>query len=350
MATIRSIKRKKGVVYRAEVCIDGQRKSGTFDTRSEAHRWAEETEYLLRTGQPLPGELPDNDRYFSSAVEEYLTVLERKKQLSAATKYMYRHAAGRLLRGIKGKTIKTLTRRDINQYRDLRLEVVGPSSVRQDFAFLRGLYRHARLEWGLDVVCPTEDVSAPSPPRHREPMLSMAEIERLLDFCCISDSEKLYCYILLLLHTGMRPSEMAGLSWPQVRLAEHVILLSKTKTGTPRRVPLTDRARETLAQLEQGREAGHELVFLPQGRKVGQNPSGFFRKAFATACKRAGIKGITLYSLRHIAASYLVMLGVDIRTVADILGHTDIRMTMRYTHLLDAHKIQAISALDKIGR
>lgn len=65
--------------------------------------------------------------------------------------------------------------------------------------------------------------------------------------------------------------------------------------------------------------------------------------------RRAGLAGITLYSLRHIAASYLVMRGADIRTVAEIMGHANIATTSRYTHLLDAHRLAAIDRLDGLG-
>ena len=44
------------------------------------------------------------------------------------------------------------------------------------------------------------------------------------------------------------------------------------------------------------------------------------------------------------------MNGVDIRTVAEIMGHRNISQTMRYTHFLDAHKLSAIGAIDKLGR
>ncbi len=67
MATISQRKRKKGVVYRVEVCVDGRRESATFDAKSEAHRWAEETERLLRAGQPLPGEEHDDGMDFTEA-------------------------------------------------------------------------------------------------------------------------------------------------------------------------------------------------------------------------------------------------------------------------------------------
>lgn len=97
------------------------------------------------------------------------------------------------------------------------------------------------------MVCPVEDVSLPPPPKNREPLLTLAEIERLLDWCCVSDSPRLYSYVSLLLQTAMRPSEAAGLLWEQVRPAERVILLRETKTGRPRRVPLTRSAADMLA-------------------------------------------------------------------------------------------------------
>ena len=324
----------------------GRRESATFDTKSEAHRWAEETEHLLLAGQPLPGELPGKDKPLEEAINLYLAHLE-KSQRKEATKRMYRECAERILRAFPRRTLRGMETKDISRYKQDRLQQVGPASVRHDFVFLRGLYRHARLDWGIDIKSPTEDISMPAPPRHREPLLSLQEIERLLDWCCASDQEKLYIYVLVMLHTAMRPSEAASLTWDRVRLTEGIILLKETKTGKPRRVPLTVSARKTLAQMPSDKDG---LVFLPRPIKPGEVTGRYFRRSFSTACRNAGISGITLYSLRHIAASYLIMNGVDIRTVADIMGHSDISQTMRYTHLLDGHKLAAISALDKIGR
>jgi integrase len=231
----------------------------------------------------------------------------------------------------------------------IKSRLLVPTPKLEDFVFLRGLYRYARLEWGLEVTCPTEDVSPPAPPRNREPILTLAEIERLLDWCCVSASPTLYSYVLILLHTAMRPSEAASLTWPQVRQAERTLVLNTTKTGRSRLVPLT---RQAVAQLDTLREinSGSTYVFLPAHTKPQRIASEFFKRSFATACRNAGISGITLYSLRHIAASYLIMLGVDIRTVGDIMGHSDISMTMRYTHLLTEHKIAAVDVLDRLGR
>lgn len=208
MATVRQRKRVKGIVYQAEICVAGRRESATFDTKSAAYAWAEKTEHLLRTGQPLPGELPNNDRAMGQAIAAYLDHLERTLR-NESTKHMYRYCAKRLATAFAGKTLLTLAKKHVADYRDQRLQVVGPSSIRHDFVFLRGLYRHARLQWDLDTTCPAQDIREPAPAKNREPLLTLAEIERLLDWCCVSSQERLYSYVLLLLHTAMRPSEAA---------------------------------------------------------------------------------------------------------------------------------------------
>ena len=62
------------------------------------------------------------------------------------------------------------------------------------------------------------------------------------------------------------------------------------------------------------------------------------------------LNGFSLYGLRHSAASYLIMNGVDIRTVAEIMGHRNISQTMRYTHFIDSHRIEAIQAIGWLGK
>ena len=243
---------------------------------------------------------------------------------------------------------KNKVQADIATYRDFRMQTVGSSSVIQDLSFLRCMYRMARVDWGLDIEAPTADIRRPSAPKHRLSLLTPAEIDRLLDWCCVSKSESLYCYVLTMLHTAMRPSEAAGLRWQQVLLDQRVIDLTETKTD-PRRVPMTATVRHTMTRLRQGRHANNPYVFLPADRWRAL-PHRYFRRAFDNACRYAGISNFTMYGLRHCAASYLIMLGVDIRTVAEIMGHRNISQTMKYTHFLDEHKIRAIAALDKIGK
>ncbi|MCB2218038.1 MAG: site-specific integrase [Desulfobulbaceae bacterium] len=347
MASIEERKRKFGTVYKAYVCVNKKRLSATFDSKAKALTWAEETEYLLRAGLPLEGDLPDGDMDFAQAVDKYTMAVAPRKKLN--TRRLDIEIGKRLINYFDGKSLQKISSSDIAEYRDYRLQSVGSSSIIQDLSFIRCLYRMARVEWRLTVTDPTVDIRRPSAPKHRLTLLQPTEIDRLLDFCCISRNEKLYCYVLLMLHTAMRPSEGAGLIWNQVLLDQRIIDLTETKTD-PRRVPMTKTVHGLLKGLKDTRGPDDTHVFLPNDNTYREQPHRFFRRSFSNAVAAAGIKNFTLYGLRHSAASYLIMNGVDIRTVAEIMGHRNISQTMKYTHFLDTHKIDAIQRLDRIGR
>ena len=69
--------------------------------------------------------------------------------------------------------------------------------------------------------------------------------------------------------------------------------------------------------------------------------------AFKRACKRAGIGDFRFHDLRHTFASYLTMGKESLRTVQTLLGHKDLRMTMRYSHLSPEHLKEAVANLEK---
>ena len=69
-------------------------------------------------------------------------------------------------------------------------------------------------------------------------------------------------------------------------------------------------------------------------------------KSFSRLVRRLGLNNLTFHDLRHDAASTLTMAGVPLRSVAEILGHRDMRMTARYAHLSPQHLRDAMRALD----
>ena len=82
------------------------------------------------------------------------------------------------------------------------------------------------------------------------------------------------------------------------------------------------------------------------GKSEGK-PYQDIKRAFNSACKKAGIKGLVFHDLRHTFASQLVMAGADLTTVKDLLGHKTLSMTLRYAHLAPSHKVKAVDLLDR---
>lgn len=348
MARINKRKRKKGLVYKAEVRIQGHPYvSQTFDRQSDAQRWAEDTEALLRSGGYV-GDTPPDDLAFSKALDRYeLEISSRKRPNTKAREIT---SSNQLRKNFTGLSLKEITPALVAAFRDQRLKSVGPSTIQKDLALLSHIYTIARTEWALDVNNPVSYIRKPTQPDGRLRLLSRDEARHLLETCKMSRNKKLYQYVQLLLHTGMRPSEGAGLIWRQIDIDGRIIDLTITKTK-PRRVPLTVKAIEILLEIMPEQCDRNMSVFLPDSisSTIQRRPNLFFRRAFDNAIKKSKIEDFHMHDLRHTAASYLLMAGVDLRTLAEILGHSTMQMVQRYTHLLDDHKLKAIDLIERLG-
>lgn len=147
--------------------------------------------------------------------------------------------------------------------------------------------------------------------------------------------------VTVLLNTGARPKEAFTLKWEDVDFQRREITLHAafTKTGQTRRVPLNDAATAVLKKWKE--ESGSDWVFPgDDGEHITT-----INKGWKKVLKDAGITNFRLYDCRHTFASKLVMRGVDLYTVAELLGHSSIEMTKVYAHLSQDHLSQAVSVL-----
>ncbi|MCP5364923.1 MAG: site-specific integrase [Hyphomicrobiales bacterium] len=165
---------------------------------------------------------------------------------------------------------------------------------------------------------------------------------RTLASCCAGHLRPL---VIFLTHTGARLGEALRLKWSEVDLNARRVMFLRTKNGESRGVPLNDDAFLALANL--AHREGH--VFLTPAAKPYHDTRGLggspIKRAFKTACKRAGIEGLRVHDLRHTFASWLVMNGTPLRTVAELLGHKSLSMVHRYSHLSPDHLADAVASL-----
>jgi integrase len=127
-----------------------------------------------------------------------------------------------------------------------------------------------------------------------------------------------------------------------VDLKHGFILLDISKNGERREIPINT----TLEYLFKEIPHNVESVYVFAGKNG--NPLTDIKHSFHTALKDAGIIDFRFHDLRHTFASHLVMAGVDLTSVKELLGHKDIAMTLRYSHLAPGHKRKAVQVLDKI--
>lgn len=151
-------------------------------------------------------------------------------------------------------------------------------------------------------------------------------------------------HVLIALHTGMRMTEQYSLRLSQVNLESRQLHLPKTKTHKPRIIPLNETAMEAFSSLKNAATRKSDLVF-PSVR-TGLSLQGS-RGWFGSALEEAGIGNLTWNCLRHTFASRLVMAGATLRSVADLMGHTTVQMTMRYAHLAPGFQTDVVALLDK---
>src|SRR5579872_1473194 len=149
--------------------------------------------------------------------------------------------------------------------------------------------------------------------------------------------------VLVSLNTGLRRGELFSLTWNDIDFARANLTVKgdTAKSGKTRHIPLNAIALQALKDWRQINET-EELVFSNVKTGAAFN---HVKKSWAGVLERAKIKKFRWHDMRHHFASKLVMAGVDLNTVRELLGHADIKMTLRYAHLAPEHKARAVEKL-----
>ena len=313
MATLQ----KRGKVWRAQIRIAGSApESATFATRAEAKAWGEQRAEDLRRG------------YSQGASITMGAALKRYAADVSPTKRGARWEQLRLAKidrdwPLRSKSIAAISGSDIAAWRDARLKDVTPGTVAREMNLLRSVFEIARKEWGMIRDNPMADIKRPASPPARRRRIPQDEIDRAcialgyLGGDPVSASDRVALSFLFALETAMRAGEIMGLRWRDVHLPDRYVNLPKTKNGDSRHVPLSTRAAEIIAMLDQGAE----FVF---------NVSGAVRDAlFRRARDHAEIENLHYHDSRA-EAIWRLSKKLDVLQLAKVIGHRDIKSLMLY--------------------
>jgi integrase len=148
--------------------------------------------------------------------------------------------------------------------------------------------------------------------------------------------------ILLSINTGLRRGEVFSLKWENVNFERATITIEGmfAKSGKTRHIPLNSEALQVLKSWN-SQSSDSDLVFAGKNGKPFDNA----KKSWTNLLKKAKITNFRWHDMRHHFASRLVMVGVDLNTVRELLGHSDMSMTLRYAHLAPEHKANAVEKL-----
>ena len=173
--------------------------------------------------------------------------------------------------------------------------------------------------------------------------LSVEEINDLIEYLSTWDNHRATNVILFAISTGRRKGEITNLEWSDVDMVNKTITCRETKNGKTLSFPLNNKAFEVISRAAENKIS--KYVF-PSSK--GQNYYNGFSLAWARLKKRLNLKH-RFHNLRHTYASHLASSGkVDLYTLKNLLGHTDINLTMRYAHLSNDTVRKATCVLDNI--
>lgn len=306
----RAIVRKKGYAIQ----------TGTFDSKAAALEWAGALESEMSKGVFVSFDEAEQTT-LAQALERYrqevLPAKRSRRQVESQVRYLSSAPIGHL-------SLAACTSTVIAQYRDERLKNgAAPQTAKHDLSLLSRVFNVAAKEWGIPLPHgnPIAQVRMPRVANARDRRLVSDEEIRLLDAAKTYGGD-IGQIIIWAIETAMRRGEIAAMRWEHLDRKSRVLAVPETKTGMPRRVPLSNRA---LAVID-------SLIRRIDGKMWTMRPDSI-SQAFDRVCGAAGIEDLTFHDLRHEATSRLFEKGLNPMQVAAITGHQTLQMLKRYTHL-----------------
>lgn len=247
----------------------------------------------------------------------------------------------RCLEGLDGQVSCYYAGRDASGQKILKAKgkPLAPATINRYSAALSAV-----LTWALKrriaprgFVHPCRTVERRRENNEKTRFLSDAERGRLLEACAASRWDRLYLLVLMGITTGARKGELIALRWADLDLERQIAVCGRTKNGDSKVLPLVPAVIEILKSCQ-----SKSADFLFGSPKDATRPYAFEAR-WREAVVRARLRDFRFHDLRHTCASMLAQSGATLLEIGDVLGHRQLQMTKRYSHLTVVHKAALIN-------
>jgi integrase len=254
--------------------------------------------------------------------------------------------------------------------KDNRKELLSPTSITRHLRILASCLQEAVYRQ-LIPLNPARNVRAPTRIIHSQQFYNEAQIQLLLQ-SLQNESPRLRALLLMAITTGIRRGELVALEWSHIDIKTRTMQIcqaAELMTGQPQHLKTTktqgslrtvivpsiviDALQALLNEQEQMKSKmgslWHDTPFIftePNGRWMRADE---ISKQFRKFLKRHHLPVIPFHGLRHTAATLLIAQGVPVRTVANVLGHTQTSTTLNiYSHALESSNRHAADIMDEL--
>ena len=309
--------------------------------------------------QELPREItPSNNMTLPEAVELFFTEREQKQKLKESTVSRYRYMVRRYIQPQLGAApLYTLTEERVAAfYQRLQGQGLSPKSARDAGVLLRAILRTATKR---GCFCTGVNAELPVCKKRQVEIFTEPEILRLAHHI-VDEPDLTGLGVLLALNSGLRLGELCALRWSDIdlhagflrverevqRLYEKgctkLIVQPPKSESSLRRIPLPADILSLLVAHKPKTAGG---VCLLTGTAAPLEPRTM-QNRYRALLKRAGVPYRNFHALRHTYATRCIEQNVDVKSVSEMLGHSDVRITLQtYVHVSLRHKQQAVQSI-----
>ncbi len=360
-----SVYQRKDGRYAAEIKLDGKTRTFYGKTEKEAHEKLQQAVYEQKQGTLVTGPQQTLKQYF-----EYWLENVHKPAVRAVTYVMHQNAIknhiiptlGHIkLRSLKPEHVEAL-------YTRMLKEKYKPGTIHYVHAILSNALGHA-VRRGLLAQNICAVVSSPRIPEPDRNALTVEQAHKLME---VVKGHRLEAMLLVAITTGMRKGELLALRWQDINFDGKYLYVHRTahrlpglgvvenepKTKSSRRMinlpqlVLDALKQHSVSQDAMKQKAGSrwkslDLVF--PNTVGGHQEQAYLRSTFLRLLKEAGLPPIRFHDLRHSAATILLSQGVNVKVVQEILGHSNVSMTLGvYGHVLPGMQGDAMNKWDEL--